>query len=113
MQVYETRLTFTDARQFDDYLELLARQIIEFEPEAVALAKASAYLGAVALGFFGGMLVFLLTDGAVLTATHADRPGAWLGAAGAVLLLAAALWLERCCRTPDDPDDQPADTSPA
>ena len=30
-----------------------------------------------------------------------------------LLLLAAALWLERCCRTPDDPDDQPADTSPA
>ena len=40
---------------------------------AVALAKASAYLGAVALGFFGGMLVFLLTEGASLTATHADR----------------------------------------
>ena len=57
---------------------------------ALALAKASAYLGAVALGFFGGMLVFLLTEGASLTATHADRPGAWIGAAGAVLLLAAA-----------------------
>ncbi len=80
---------------------------------AVALAKASAYLGAVALGFFGGMLVFLLADADRLAATHADRPGAWIGAAGAVLLLAAALWLERCCRTPDDPDDQPADTSPA
>ncbi|MBS4102510.1 DUF3180 domain-containing protein [Tsukamurella paurometabola] len=80
---------------------------------AVALAKASAYLGAVALGFFGGMLVFLLTEGASLTATHADRPGAWIGAGGAMLLLGAALWLERCCRTPDDPDDQPADTSPA
>lgn len=80
---------------------------------SVALAKASAYLGAVALGFFGGVLVYLYASGAELGATHADRPGAWIGAAGALLLLAAALWLERCCRTPDDPDDQPADTSPA
>lgn len=80
---------------------------------AVALAKASAYLGAVALGFFGGVLVFLFTEGDRLDATHADRPGAWIGLAGSILLVAAALWLERCCRTPDDPDDQPADTSPA
>ncbi|CAM4087253.1 MULTISPECIES: DUF3180 domain-containing protein [Tsukamurella] len=80
---------------------------------AVALAKASAYLGAVSLGFFGGALAFLLTAGNQLTATHADRPGAWIGLVGSVLLLASALWLERCCRTPDDPDEQPADTSPA
>lgn len=80
---------------------------------AVALAKASAYLAAAALGFFGGVLVFLFTEGDRLVATHADRPGAWIGALGAALLLAAALWLERCCRTPDDPDEQPADTSPA
>ncbi|ADG77204.1 conserved hypothetical protein [Tsukamurella paurometabola DSM 20162] len=80
---------------------------------AVALAKASAYLGAVSLGFFGGALAFLLTKGSELTATHADRPGAWIGLVGAGLLLASALWLEQCCRTPDDPDEQPADTSPA
>ncbi|GAB3131586.1 DUF3180 domain-containing protein [Tsukamurella serpentis] len=80
---------------------------------ALALAKASAYLGAVAGGFFGGALVYLYAGGARLAATHADRPGAWIGLVGAMLLLAAALWLERCCRTPDDPDDQPADTSPA
>jgi hypothetical protein len=80
---------------------------------AVALAKASAYLGAAALGFFGGVLAFLLADGDRLAATHSDRPGAWIGLVGAALLLASALWLERCCRTPDDPDEQPADTSPA
>ncbi|WP_019201050.1 DUF3180 domain-containing protein [Tsukamurella sp. 1534] len=80
---------------------------------AVALAKASAYLGAVASGFFGGVLVFLLTEGDRLAATHADRPGAWIGLLGAAVLLGAALWLERCCRTPDDPEDQSADTSPA
>lgn len=80
---------------------------------AVALAKASAYLGAVALGFFGGTLTFLYTLGGDLEAARADRPGAWIGLVGAALLLAAALWLERCCRTPDDPEEQPADTSPA
>lgn len=80
---------------------------------AVALAKASAYLGAVAFGFFGGVLAFLFTDGSRLDATHADRPGAWIGIVGSITLLAAALWLERCCRTPDDPDKQTTDTSPA
>lgn len=80
---------------------------------ALALAKASAYLGAVAPGFFGGVITFLLADGDRLAATHSDRPGAWIAMVGAVLLIAAALWLERCCRTPDDPDEQPTGGSPA
>ncbi|GAA4384548.1 DUF3180 domain-containing protein [Tsukamurella soli] len=80
---------------------------------AVALAKASALLGAFAVGVFGGLLVFLLSERSTLTAAQHDMPGAALGLVGALLLVAAALWLERCCRTPDDPDEQPTDASPA
>ncbi|WP_347956261.1 DUF3180 domain-containing protein [Gordonia aichiensis] len=77
----------------------------------VALAKASALLGAVAAGGWAGVLVFLMQNG-ILDAARADRPGAVVGLVGGVVLAAAALWLEHCCRTPDDPDQDAADTAP-
>ncbi|WHU47611.1 DUF3180 domain-containing protein [Gordonia sp. L191] len=70
----------------------------------VALAKASAILGAIATGLWGGMLVFLLNQTGVTAAEH-DTPAAVVGLIGGVLLTVAALWLEYCCRAPDDPDD--------
>jgi len=72
----------------------------------LALAKASAILGAVAVGVWVGMLVFLWSQHGVNAAEH-DRPGAIVGAFGGLVLVVAALWLEYCCRAPDDPTDQP------
>ncbi|MFT3716113.1 MAG: DUF3180 domain-containing protein [Gordonia sp. (in: high G+C Gram-positive bacteria)] len=79
---------------------------------SLALAKASSILGAIALGGWLGMLVFLLSR-RYLEAATADLPGAIVGAVGGLLLAAAALWLEYCCRAPDDPDPDQSDASPA
>ncbi|MEO9327988.1 DUF3180 domain-containing protein [Gordonia aurantiaca] len=68
----------------------------------LALAKASAILGAIAVGVWTGLLVFLLSQHDVAAADH-DRPGAIVGLVGGVILVAAAMWLEYCCRAPDDP----------
>lgn len=80
----------------------------------MVLGKASAILGAIAAGGWAGIFVFLMSNG-VLDAARADRPAAIVGAIGGVLLAAAALWLEHCCRSPDDPDDarDVSDAAPA
>ncbi|MCF8604048.1 DUF3180 domain-containing protein [Gordonia sp. HY442] len=78
----------------------------------MVLGKASAILGAIATGGWVGILVFLMTNG-VLDAARADRPAAVVGAIGGVLLTAAALWLEHCCRAPDDPDGERDASDPA
>lgn len=76
---------------------------------AVALAKASAVAGAVMAGVWLGLLGYLLPRRAVLAAAAGDTPGAVIGLACALALVAAALWLQRCCRTPLDSDDQDRD----
>ena len=51
---------------------------------------------------------------AVLQARFVDIVlGSVIGLVGGVVLVAAALWLEYCCRAPDDPtDDAIGDGSP-
>lgn len=71
----------------------------------VALAKASALVGAATAGVWIGFLWYLLPERSFLRAAAADTPGAWVGLGGAVALVAAALWLEHCCRTPNDSDE--------
>jgi hypothetical protein len=73
---------------------------------AVTLAKASAVGGAVMAGLWAGMLGYLLPRRDVLAAAADDTPGAALGLAGALALVAAALWLQHCCRTPPEDDDR-------
>ena len=63
-------------------------------------------LGAIAVGVWLGLLAFLLGQHDLVAADH-DRPGAIVGLIGGVVLVGAALWLEYCCRAPDDPTDQP------
>ena len=75
----------------------------------LALAKASAILAAIAIGVWVGLLVYLLNQHDLAAADH-DKPGAIIGLAGGVFLAVAALWLEYCCRAPDDPT---ADQSPS
>ncbi|WP_424183976.1 DUF3180 domain-containing protein [Actinokineospora sp. G85] len=79
---------------------------------AVALAKASSVLGSLMTGVWVGALVYLLPKRDRITAAADDVPGAVIAAVCAALLVAAALWLEHCCRTPDDPytDDKRSTT---
>ncbi|NLE78097.1 MAG: DUF3180 domain-containing protein [Rhodococcus sp.] len=75
---------------------------------AAALAKASALVGAAAAGVWLGFLIYLLPQQSWLNAADEDAPGAWVGLVAAIAVIAAALWLEHCCRTPDDTSDEPA-----
>jgi Protein of unknown function (DUF3180) len=73
---------------------------------AVALAKASALLGAAAAGIWLGFLLYVFPQRTVLSAAVQDSPGAIVGMIGGIALAAAALWLEHCCRAPEDPTDE-------
>nr|WP_232542366.1 DUF3180 domain-containing protein [Nocardia bovistercoris] len=77
---------------------------------AVALAKASLQVGSIAAGVWLGFLCWVLPQRGTLRAAAADSPGAIVGMFAGVALVAAALWLEYCCRAPDDPSDDPATT---
>jgi hypothetical protein len=68
----------------------------------VALAKASSLVGALAAGFCAGLTAWLALE--PTKAAHDDLRTAAAGLIAAALLIGAALWLERACRVPDDPD---------
>ena len=72
---------------------------------SVALAKASALVGAASTGVWAGFLLFLLPERAEVRAAMDDTSGAVVGAVAGVALVAAALWLEYCCKAPEDPDE--------
>lgn len=80
------------------------------EPLAVAryaaLAKASSVAGAIFTGLYGAVFVYVFLRRDRLTAASDDLPAAALGLGAAVLLVTAALWLERACRIPRRPDDE-------
>lgn len=75
---------------------------------ALALAKASALVGAATGGVWVGVLVYLIPQRTVLQSADSDIPGTWVGLGAALALVVAALWLEHCCRTPEDTPDDPA-----
>ncbi|MQA12210.1 MAG: DUF3180 family protein [Pseudonocardiaceae bacterium] len=75
----------------------------------VALAKASSLLGAIMLGGWFGVLGYVLPKSGQLLAAEQDTSGALVGVFCAAALIAAALWLEYCCRTPDDQRDDRRD----
>ncbi|MEU4341167.1 DUF3180 domain-containing protein [Nocardia sp. NPDC023852] len=77
---------------------------------AVALAKASVQVGSIAAGVWLGFLCWVFPQRGTLRAAAADSPGAIVGMLAGVALVAAALWLEYCCRAPEDPTDDPATT---
>ncbi|WP_250031506.1 DUF3180 domain-containing protein [Paractinoplanes maris] len=76
----------------------------------VALAKASSLVGAISTGFSAGLLVFLAME--PTQAARDDLPVAIGGVISAVALVAAALWLERACRIPEQPDSENENGSP-
>jgi len=73
----------------------------------VALAKASSLLGAIMLGAWAGVLGYVLPRQAEIEAAADDLPSAVVGVICSAILIGAALWLEWCCRTPRDQDNQP------
>lgn len=74
---------------------------------AVALAKASSLLGAIMLGVWFALLGYVLPRRSEITAAADDLPSTVVGVICSAILIAAALWLEWCCRTPRDQDNQP------
>ena len=72
---------------------------------SLVIAKASAWVGALALGGWVGVLVYLLPRRAWLKVAAEDTFGTAVAALSALTLLAAALWLQHCCRSPGDPTE--------
>ena len=72
---------------------------------SVVVAKASAWVGAVMLGWWIGVLVYLLPRRAELRVAGADTPGALVAAVSALALVVAGLWLQHCCTSPGEPTD--------
>jgi|SRR4051812_33684820 hypothetical protein len=68
----------------------------------VALAKASSLVGAISAGFSAGLLIWLVLE--PTKAAREDVPTAAGGLIAAAALIGAALWLERACRIPEQPD---------
>jgi hypothetical protein len=77
---------------------------------AVLVAQASAVGGALVGGLWAGLLVYVLPRASTVTAAASDTTAAVIGLLCALVLVGGALWLERCCRTPDDPDEQRRDS---
>jgi hypothetical protein len=70
---------------------------------AVLLAKASALAGAIVAGAWTGLLVHALPRAGQITAAANDSVGAGIGLGCALVLVGGALWLEHCCKAPEDP----------
>lgn len=71
--------------------------------KAVVLAKASSLAGSLVTGAWLGVLGYVLPRRSDLTAAAADTRAAVIGVICAAALVAAGLWLEHSCRTPDPP----------
>lgn len=79
---------------------------------AVLVAQASALGGAIVAGAWAGLALHVLPRAADIVAAEGDSAGAVIGLVCALVLVGGALWLEHCCRTPEDrrtPDDQGPD----
>jgi hypothetical protein len=71
---------------------------------AVALAKASSLLGAIMVGGWLGVLVYVVPRRASVVAAAHDTTSGVVGLVSAAALIAAGLWLEYSCRAPQDRD---------
>jgi hypothetical protein len=64
---------------------------------SVLIAKASAWVGALVLGWWIAVLVYLLPRRGTLRVAGEDTAGAVVAAVCALALVVAALWLQHCC----------------
>ena len=75
---------------------------------AVLVARASALAGAIMTGAWAGLLAYVAPRSADIAAAADDTLGRGARRWSARWRWsAAALWLQHCCRTPDDPADGP------
>lgn len=74
---------------------------------SVTIAKASAWVGAVVTGWWLGVLTYLLPRRGSLRVAGEDTAGAVVAAGCAFALVMAGLWLQHCCKSPDEPPDDP------
>jgi len=72
---------------------------------SVLIAKASAWVGALVLGWWVGVLVYLLPRRSTLKVAGEDTAGAVVAAVCALALVVAALWLQHCCKSPEEPPE--------
>jgi Protein of unknown function (DUF3180) len=72
---------------------------------SVLIAKASAWVGALVLGWWIAVLVYLLPRRSTLRVAGEDTAGAVVAAVSALALVVAALWLQHCCKSPQEPPD--------
>ncbi|HZA11964.1 DUF3180 domain-containing protein [Mycobacterium sp.] len=72
---------------------------------SVMVAKASAWVGALVLGWWVGVLVYLWPKRTTLRVAGEDTAGAIVAAVSALALIIAALWLQHCCEKPEEPPD--------
>jgi hypothetical protein len=79
-------------------------------PLAVArslmVAKASAWVGALMLGWWTAVLVYLLPRRSMMRVAGEDTVGTAVAVVSALALVVAALWLQHCCKSPSDPTDR-------
>jgi Protein of unknown function (DUF3180) len=73
---------------------------------SLALAKASAIVGAAMTGLWAGLLLFTVPKLDYLAAAGNDTRTGVIGVVAALALVGAALWLEFCCRAPEPPDER-------
>jgi hypothetical protein len=73
---------------------------------SLVIAKASAWVGALALGWWTSVLVYLLQRRSWLRVAGEDTAGTAVAALSALALVVAALWLQHCCKSPGDPTEQ-------
>jgi Protein of unknown function (DUF3180) len=71
----------------------------------VMIAKASAWVGALVLGWWIGVLAYLLPKRETLRVAGEDTAGAVVAAVSALALIVAALWLQHCCEKPEEPPE--------
>jgi hypothetical protein len=69
---------------------------------SLVIAQASAWVGALALGWWVGVLVYLLPRRSWLRVAGEDTRGTAVAAVSALALMVAALWLQHCCKSPPD-----------
>ncbi|MGH3932682.1 MAG: DUF3180 domain-containing protein [Pseudonocardiaceae bacterium] len=77
--------------------------------KAVVLAKASSMAGSITTGAWVGVLFHVLPQRDRVPDAASDTVTALVGMFCAGALVAAGLWLEHCCRTPDFPGERRRD----
>jgi hypothetical protein len=75
---------------------------------AVLFGHASALVASLVAGIYGGVGVFLLMDDSEAPARQDQAIYAGLSVAAGAAVVAAALFLQRVCRLPEDDDDNPS-----